>query len=521
MPPYRVVGRPNRELLHIYSQYKILLSNYTQLSHNVALSSFDKLSLQEYCQARELFCSSHHISPCFECVSMLQAARKVLNSGIYPLCSLFKEVFPQVTYHTGNAKRRFLQMPIVAIRIQNVSRNNAEWYVTELIHGVDYLKLSRFLNLQAQENKCSAPNFLKAELKQLLVLAQSDRERELIKLATFQASGLTKTSARRHFGFENISNRLLRLEQCIEEAESVRECINSLSGDQEKAVALSVGVAPDDDSCSTSSDDQHNTCDDPTVFSENEGFLDNPVTTAFTIAHEEFLVILKEPVFNWFEVVKRVTEWSSEFNEGDVIVKLEHYFFIAMNDESLCDKDKTVLEQSHRAFKLDMSRQDLVNREADALNGLIVTDSDSDDPDNYLDLQDFACDKAKTLIAKKRKQIKRRANYLKSKKVAEQNFLSRKVSRKVRGILDQFPNIGKEIEAFVEESNVGAEAWRRTGVLTFDGNTRVKSKVTYERIRQHLIRIHNRNFHLAQLYSYVWPEIKEETLQDATKVWLK
>ncbi len=104
--------------------------------------------------------------------------------------------------------------------------------------------------------------------------------------------------------------------------------------------------------------------------------------------------------------MKRVTEWSSEFNEGDVVVKLEHYFFIAMNDESLCDKDKTVLEQSHRAFKLDMSRQDLVNREADALNGLIVTDSDSDDPDNYLDLQDFACDKAKTLIAKKRNQIK-------------------------------------------------------------------------------------------------------------------
>ncbi len=44
--------------------------------------------------------------------------------------------------------------------------------------------------------------------------------------------------------------------------------------------------------------------------------------------------------------------------------------------------------------------------------------------------------------------------------MAEQNFLSRKVSRKVKGILDQFPNIGKEIEAFVEESNVGAEAWR-------------------------------------------------------------
>ena len=31
------------------------------------------------------------------------------------------------------------------------------------------------------------------------------------------------------------------------------------------------------------------------------------------------------------------------------------------------------------------------------------------------------------------------------------------------------------------DSNVGADAWRRTGVLTFDGNLRVSNKVTYER----------------------------------------
>ncbi len=56
------------------------------------------------------------------------------------------------------------------------------------------------------------------------------------------------------------------------------------------------------------------------------------------------------------------------------------------------------------------------------------------------------------------------------------------MSREVRGILNQFPNIGKEIETFVQDSSVGADAWRRTGILTFDGNTRVKSKVTYEGI---------------------------------------
>ena len=71
------------------------------------------------------------------------------------------------------------------------------------------LRAFTFSQSTTQDYKCSAPNFLKAELEQLLVLAQSDRERELIQLATFQASGLNKTSARRHSGFENISNRLL------------------------------------------------------------------------------------------------------------------------------------------------------------------------------------------------------------------------------------------------------------------------------------------------------------------------
>lgn len=41
---------------------------------------------------------------------------------------------------------------------------------------------------------------------------------------------------------------------------------------------------------------------------------------------------------------------------------------------------------------------------------------------------------------------------------------------------------------------LGADAWRRTGVLTFDGNSKVKSKVTYERIRQHLMKVYKCHF---------------------------
>ena len=78
--------------------------------------------------------------------------------------------------------------------------------------------------------------------------------------------------------------------------------------------------------------------------------------------------------------------------------------------------------------------------------------------------------------------------------MVKKRFLCRKVSKKLRGVLEECPCIGKEIEAFVIERNVGADAWRRTGVLTFDGNRKIKEKVTYERIRKHLQDMYGRKF---------------------------
>ncbi len=76
--------------------------------------------------------------------------------------------------------------------------------------------------------------------------------------------------------------------------------------------------------------------------------MDNPINTTFIISHEELLVILKESVFNWFEVVRRVTEWKSEFHEGVLFSKLEPYYFEVMDGKSFSDKEKTLLEQAHQ-----------------------------------------------------------------------------------------------------------------------------------------------------------------------------
>ena len=135
-----------------------------------------------------------------------------------------------------------------------------------------------------------------------------------------------------------------------------------------------------------------------------------------------------------------------------------------------------------------------MERTARALNVCIVTEPESDDPELIARLHDPLCESGRLLIAKRRKAIQRRTRRLRAKAVAEQRFLSKKSSTRISRILSQCPDIGKVIESFVSEHNIGADAWRRTGVLTFDGNTRLPKKVTYECIRLHLQDVYKRHF---------------------------
>ena len=77
--------------------------------------------------------------------------------------------------------------------------------------------------------------------------------------------------------------------------------------------------------------------------------------------------------------------------------------------------------------------------------------------------------------------------------------------------MQMFPDIGETIEHFVEEHQVGADAWRRTGVLTFDGNTNLKEKVMYEKIRQHLQDTYHHKFSYGTVIQLCVPRNKRRT----------
>lgn len=95
-----------------------------------------------------------------------------------------------------------------------------------------------------------------------------------------------------------------------------------------------------------------------------------------------------------------------------------------------------------------------MQREAAAVNGEIVSESDSDHPDDYI-----PDDVTATTLRKKVAAIRQKCRRDCAKALSKRNSLQRKKSKKVSRILSDFPDIGKEIEDFVSERSVGADAW--------------------------------------------------------------
>ena len=131
--------------------------------------------------------------------------------------------------------------------------------MVEYVEGVDYVNFAHFAEALFTANKPSqSPCINKSEIKGLLGLAQSDRERELIRYSLFKASGLTSSGVRRHFGFEKMSERARSVRDCIETARSIREAIDKLSMIQDRAILAAMGINGDEtesDSDSSSDDD--------------------------------------------------------------------------------------------------------------------------------------------------------------------------------------------------------------------------------------------------------------------------
>jgi len=63
---------------------------------------------------------------------------------------------------------------------------------------------------------------------------------------SFKASGMTPTIAQQMYGFEHMAQRAKKVENCISEAQKIREAIESLATIEDTAFLATLGILSDD-----------------------------------------------------------------------------------------------------------------------------------------------------------------------------------------------------------------------------------------------------------------------------------
>ena len=211
---------------------------------------------------------------------------------------------------------------------------------------------------------------------------------------------------------------------------------------------------------------------------------DKNVAMTFTPSYEHLLLVLRENKLNWFSFALEVEMTFAHCTEvlDQMLLDFSHY----LSESDLSPEEEHLVEQSRQAYLA--SRRERVQEEHQRL-GDVITDSESDDPEDWVDLRrpgSFQTRDFYDKVKKKKASFARLRKRLIAKEVTKKALLKRKVPNPVSKTLRKFPNIGKDIEAFARENRIGADSWRRTGVLTFSGNVKRGPKITYNRIKEHL-----------------------------------
>ena len=239
--------------MNIYVSYRSQSHAYIKLN-SVCVSSNVHLTLKEFMLACKEYCRLHHNhSLCTECPGLINTAKLVSDHGFYSLSAAFKSSFPDISYSSGTAKRKLLQMPLVAITLGEPSSGKSEVYLMEAVNGLDYQKLINFL----ESKLCNGvmTGLSKEEMRELLSFVRSDREREVLRCSIYRASGLTSSAARRLYGWERMSERSVAVEESLCEAQALRNSIEDLCLTQEHALLRSLGIEPGTSDISDISDD--------------------------------------------------------------------------------------------------------------------------------------------------------------------------------------------------------------------------------------------------------------------------
>ena len=188
----------------------------------------------------------------------------------------------------------------------------------------------------------------------LLKMCVSDREQELIRYAVVKSSGLSSTQAYKQLGFQNMDQRIGKVDNAIKHAKFIRESIDMLATIKDKVFLKSVGIIDRD-----------------TSSSEDDSEIQQLTTNAEIPEIFNFSTIAEECDFNWFAIDDQINGKTKQIDAQKLINDLK----------TTSANNKKKLQISYEAFLLDdeinSSHQERI---ASQMNGFIVTDSESDNP---------------------------------------------------------------------------------------------------------------------------------------------
>lgn len=385
------------ELVEIYIRNKKKsLGNNQIINTNLYSSIFEGLSLTEYCRVVEYYCNLYHSITC-DC---RKAAQFVLNEFIVPLSKVFREVFPSVTYNSMKARRRLLQMPLVAMNVEG------NLFLMEKMDRFDYSQLISFMTTRLSTSKNKGIS--KEEMKSLFLISQNARERECIRYAVCKSLNLTQSEARRKYGFENMDERSRHVEECIHEAKEIRSVVADLEAEQDRAILDCYGISFSEDASCTLDDSSDGSGNESSEDESSENTLPGPTLPDVP----SLLRLLTDCNHNWFEVLEKLEQQT-----GCDVEELSHSlnnFFLELPNMEISTQTMELIVQSHRAFHAsfrDSQQQDRISR---SINGDIITDSESesDHSENY---------SVELMVRKKRLALKHRSRRLRVKLMAEKS----------------------------------------------------------------------------------------------------
>ena len=194
---------------------------------------------------------------------------------------------------------------------------------------------------------------------------------------------MSATQARKSFGFERMVSRSEKVEQAIEHAIYIRSSVEKLSKIKEKAVQRNLGIDFDDDSSSDESVE-----DEP--FEEPSTL---PLLTQEELNVEEMTKLVKDSLFKIDERLQKM--YSSDNSQ---LEKLSQ----TVETLQITTRKKEVLSISLEAYRTEEEIDRNLQRQADQLNGCIISKSDSDDPGAVQTSKSPLDSNLKTLIQKRR-----------------------------------------------------------------------------------------------------------------------